>query len=159
MAGFTKAYKRERPEALVKAVDFGGQTAAEIAAALVAETLGDPGCVEVGYQDGLRYTVTLEEQSAADGRPGMVLDKDSVFLVTGAAGGITSAIVTDLAAASGGTFYLLDLVPVPDAGDPAYRTVPQGPRGPEAAADRDDEGGRREGHAGQGGPPDPGGRT
>jgi NAD(P)-dependent dehydrogenase (short-subunit alcohol dehydrogenase family) len=39
-------------------------------------------------------------------------------VVTGAAGGITSAIVADLAAASGGTFHLLDLVAPPAADDP-----------------------------------------
>ena len=39
----------------------------------------------------------------------MVLDKNSVFVITGAAGSIVSAITADLAAASGGTFYLLDL--------------------------------------------------
>jgi NAD(P)-dependent dehydrogenase (short-subunit alcohol dehydrogenase family) len=48
----------------------------------------------------------------------MALNRDSVFLVTGAAGSIVSAITADLAAASGGTFYLLDLVPPPDAGNP-----------------------------------------
>ncbi|HMC62489.1 MAG TPA: SDR family NAD(P)-dependent oxidoreductase, partial [Candidatus Solibacter sp.] len=40
-----------------------------------------------------------------------------VFLITGAAGSIVSAITADLAAASGGTFHLLDLVPEPDAGN------------------------------------------
>ncbi|MBI3941379.1 MAG: SDR family NAD(P)-dependent oxidoreductase [Chloroflexi bacterium] len=114
VTGFTKAYKRERPETHVKAVDFeapaGSREAAEW---LIAETLRDPGIVEVGYQDGLRYGITLEEMSASDGRPGIVLNKQSAFLVTGAAGGITSAIVADLAAASGGVFYLLDLVPAP----------------------------------------------
>ena len=39
--------------------------------------------------------------------------KSTVFVVTGAAGGITSAIVTDLAVASKGIFYLLDLVRCP----------------------------------------------
>ena len=48
----------------------------------------------------------------------MTLDKDTVFLVTGAAGSIVSAITADLAAASGGTFYLLDLVPEPDPANP-----------------------------------------
>ena len=48
----------------------------------------------------------------------MVLDKSSVFVVTGAAGSIVSAITADLAAASGGTFYLLDLVPKPDPDNP-----------------------------------------
>ena len=41
-----------------------------------------------------------------------------MFVVTGAAGSIVSAITADLAAASGGTFYLLDLVPEPDANNP-----------------------------------------
>ncbi len=46
------------------------------------------------------------------------MDEDSVFLITGAAGSIVSAITADLAAASGGTFYLLDLVPEPDPDNP-----------------------------------------
>jgi NAD(P)-dependent dehydrogenase (short-subunit alcohol dehydrogenase family) len=41
-----------------------------------------------------------------------------VFVVTGAAGSIVSAITADLAAASGGTFHLLDLTPAPDRNDP-----------------------------------------
>ena len=119
VTGFAKAYKRERMDVLVKAVDFeANRKTADPADALIAETLGDPGVVEVGYHDGLRYTVTLEEQPAADGQPGIELRKDSVFVVTGAAGGITSAIVGDLARASAGIFYLLDLAPKPEAGDP-----------------------------------------
>jgi NAD(P)-dependent dehydrogenase (short-subunit alcohol dehydrogenase family) len=118
VAGFTKSYKREQPEALAKVVDFAPSAdAAKVAEALLAETLTDPGIVEVGHHDGSRWTVTLEEQPAADGQPGLTLDKDSVFVVTGAAGGITSAIVGDLAAASGGTFFLLDLVTEPARDD------------------------------------------
>ena len=49
------------------------------------------------------------------------LTKDSVVVVTGAAGGIVSAIVGDLAAASGGVFHLLDLTPAPRADDPDIR--------------------------------------
>ncbi len=127
--GFTKAYKRERGEALVKVVDFApGVPAAEVAEALLAETLADPGVVEVGHHDGLRWTITLEERPAADGQPGPGADKDTVFVVTGAAGGITSAIVADLAGASGGTFYLLDLVAEPARDDPQDRPLPPGPR-------------------------------
>src|SRR5262245_18442723 len=48
----------------------------------------------------------------------MKLDRNSVFVVTGAAGSIVSAITADLAAASGGTLYLLDLVPEPDPANP-----------------------------------------
>jgi len=119
VTGFTKAYKRERPDALVKAVDFeAARGAADIAQLLIDETLRDPGAIEIGYQGGHRWTIGLEERPVADGQPGMTLDKDSVFLVTGAAGSIVSAITADLAAASGGTFYLLDLVPEPDAANP-----------------------------------------
>jgi len=115
VAGFTKTYKRERPEAFVKVVDFEAQRpAAEVAATLIVETLRDPGAVEIGYQDGRRFSVALQEQPAADGQPGMTFTKDTVFVVTGAAGSIVSAITSDLASASGGTFYLLDLVPEPD---------------------------------------------
>ncbi|MGA9565608.1 MAG: SDR family NAD(P)-dependent oxidoreductase [Candidatus Korobacteraceae bacterium] len=116
VVGFTKAYKRERADALVKAVDFeAGRNSSEIAELLIGETANDPGGVEIGYKNGLRWSVGLQEQSADDGQPGLTLDQDSVFVVTGAAGSIVSAITADLATASGGTFYLLDLVPEPDA--------------------------------------------
>jgi NAD(P)-dependent dehydrogenase (short-subunit alcohol dehydrogenase family) len=82
--------------------------------------------VEVGYFKDQRFTVTLEEIPAKDGNPGMVLDKKTVFVVTGAAGGITSAITTDLAANSGGIFYLLDLVPAPARDDPHIALFRQG---------------------------------
>ncbi|MBW7958150.1 MAG: SDR family NAD(P)-dependent oxidoreductase, partial [Candidatus Promineofilum sp.] len=127
VSGFTKAYKRERPDALVKVVDFeSGRKTATPADALIAETLTDPGIVEVGYYEDNRYTVTLVEEPAADGQPDLKLNSDSVFLVTGAAGGITSAIIGDLAANSGGTFYLLDLVPEPAADDPQITLFRQG---------------------------------
>jgi NAD(P)-dependent dehydrogenase (short-subunit alcohol dehydrogenase family) len=123
VAGFTKTYKRERPDAFVKTVDFEAErNASEVAEILVAETLRDPGAIEIGYQGGLRWGVSLEEQTAVDGQPGLVLNKDTVFVVTGAAGSIVSAITADLAA-SGGTFYLLDLVPEPDPGNADLRRL------------------------------------
>jgi NAD(P)-dependent dehydrogenase (short-subunit alcohol dehydrogenase family) len=119
VTGFTKTYKRERPTSTVKAVDFPAtRKKAELADALIAETLFDPGVVEVGHARDMRWTVALEEQPAEDGRPGMELGPDTVFVITGAAGSITSAITADLARASGGTFYLLDLTPEPDPADP-----------------------------------------
>ena len=119
VAGFTKALARERGDALVKVVDFAVDAGLEeTAEALVIEALHDPGAVEVGHHDSLRWALTLEEQPAADGGPGLSLGAESVYVVTGAAGGITSAIVADLASATGGTFYLLDLVSAPDPQDP-----------------------------------------
>src|SRR5579859_4286722 len=119
VVGFTKTYKRERPDTSVKVVDFEADCkVSDIAASLIEETLRDPGAVEIGYKNGLRWTIGLEEHPAADGQPGLVLDSKTIFLVTGAAGSIVSAITADLAAASGGIFYLLDLVPEPDAANP-----------------------------------------
>ena len=119
VVGMTKTYKRERPNVLVKAVDFDlGYDARELSDLLIAETLRDPGAVEVGHRDGERWTISLQEQSAIDGQPGMTLNEQSVFVITGAAGSIVSAITADLASASGGTFYLLDLAPKPDPDNP-----------------------------------------
>ncbi|HYN44129.1 MAG TPA: SDR family oxidoreductase, partial [Thermoanaerobaculia bacterium] len=119
VTGFTKAFKREKGEATVKAVDFGTDAAPSVVAdLLIEEALRDPGCIEVGYAEGLRTSVGMRELPIEDGTPGMTLGKESVFVVTGAAGSIVSAITTDLAAASGGTFHLLDLLPEPDPRDP-----------------------------------------
>jgi acyl transferase domain-containing protein/acyl carrier protein len=119
VTGFAKTYKRERPNCLVKAVDLATTAGAgAIAAALIEETERDPGAVEVGRQNDLRWTIGLQEQAVEDGRAGLALGPSSVFVVTGAAGSIVSAIIADLARASGGTFHLLDLAPVPDAADP-----------------------------------------
>ena len=99
---------------------------AEPAEALIAETLADPGVVEVGYHDGLRYTVTLDERPAADGQPGMAAGsrtRSSWSPARPAASPARSS--ADLAAASGGTFYLLDLVPAPQPRRSADRALPQ----------------------------------
>jgi acyl transferase domain-containing protein/NAD(P)-dependent dehydrogenase (short-subunit alcohol dehydrogenase family)/acyl carrier protein len=123
VTGFVKAFKREKSEALAKAVDFeDSRKAAAIADLLLDETLRDPGAVEVGYKDSQRWTISLEERSPADGKQGIQLNKDTVFVVTGAAGSIVSAITADLATASGGIFHLLDLTPVPDPDNPDLRS-------------------------------------
>ncbi|MBW2734057.1 MAG: SDR family NAD(P)-dependent oxidoreductase, partial [Deltaproteobacteria bacterium] len=118
VTGFTKAYQRERPGVLVKAVDFAADAGAEaIVPLLLAEAEHDPGVVEVGHLGKERWTVALFEETLSDQPEGMKLDQESIFVVTGAAGSIVSAIVADLAKASGGIFYLLDLTEEPDAAD------------------------------------------
>jgi NAD(P)-dependent dehydrogenase (short-subunit alcohol dehydrogenase family)/acyl carrier protein len=117
VTGFTKAFARERPDATVKAVDFDtARRPAEVADALIEETLADPGAVEIGRRGGERWTVGLADRPAQG--EGVRLGPESVFVVTGAAGSIVAAIVADLAAASGGDFHLLDLAPEPDPADP-----------------------------------------
>jgi acyl transferase domain-containing protein len=126
VVGFAKSYRKERPDAsIVKAVDFADAAkAAAVADQLMEETLCDPGCVEIGRSGeqqrvGIAFVEAplpaLDDQTAV--RSGTALGKDSVFVVTGAAGSIVSAITADLAVASGGTFHLLDLTPAPDRND------------------------------------------
>ncbi len=118
VSGFTKALGRERDAALVKVVDVESDADREaVAGALIDETLYDPGAMEIGRQGSRRYSVTLLEHGAAAPGGGLALGNDTVFIVTGAAGSIVSAITKDLAAASGGTFHLLDLAPEPDRND------------------------------------------
>jgi 3-oxoacyl-(acyl-carrier-protein) synthase/NAD(P)-dependent dehydrogenase (short-subunit alcohol dehydrogenase family)/acyl carrier protein len=119
VSGFVKAYKRERPDVLCKVIDFAqSRKTAALADRIIDETLRDPGAVEIGLQNGQRWAIGIEEVPC-DGSPtGVELNQDSVFLVTGAAGSIVSAIVRDLAAASAGTFHMLDLTPEPDPHDP-----------------------------------------
>ncbi len=116
VTGFTKTVRRERHDILAKAVDFEDSATPEmIAAALLDEAERDPGAVEVGYSHGLRVTVSLDLMQATptDARSPLTLDENTVFAVTGGAGAITVAIVRDLAAASRGTFYLLDARAMP----------------------------------------------
>jgi len=119
VTGFAKAYAMERPDALVKAVDFAVEANdRKIAEQLIDETLRDPGVVEVGYHNGQRFSVGLVERPANYSPPDVVLDRQTVFVVTGGAGGITASIVTDLARSSAGTFYLTDIAPAPDPDNP-----------------------------------------
>jgi NADP-dependent 3-hydroxy acid dehydrogenase YdfG len=129
VSGFTKALARERADALVKVVDVESAAGGDdLAALLVAETLHDPVTVEVGHAAGRRWGIGLAEVPA-EPDPGRVLTAADVVVVTGAAGSIVSAITADLAAASGATFHLLDLVAAPDPADPDLDRVDTDPDG------------------------------
>jgi acyl transferase domain-containing protein len=126
VTGFAKSFKREQPETLVKAVDVPADLAAgDVADLLLAETLRDPGGVEVGHAGGNRWGVGLASRPfPSPGTPqagATSLGPDSVVVVTGAAGSIVAAVTADLARASGGTFHLLDLTPEPDRADADLR--------------------------------------
>ena len=118
VCGFVKAFKRERDEVLCKVVDFpAGRKKAPLADRLMAETERDAGVVEAGWDRAGRWTVGLDIQDAPTDLSVNELTRDSVVVVTGAAGSIVSAIVADMAEASGATFHLLDLTPRPDPED------------------------------------------
>ncbi len=119
VVGVVKSFRREQPAVLAKVVDFpASRKTAALAEVLVAETLSDAGAVEIGRLDDRRFSVGTREETLPEEPTGLTFDGDSVFVVTGAAGSIVSAIVNDLALASGGTFHLLDLVAEPDRDDP-----------------------------------------
>jgi NAD(P)-dependent dehydrogenase (short-subunit alcohol dehydrogenase family)/acyl carrier protein len=114
VSGFAKAVARERAGAFVKVVDFEkGASAAFISTTLIEETLRDPGTLEVGWENGLRYGIALvEEERPAEAN--FELKPGSVFLVSGGASGIIRPIVADLVGATRGTFYLLDKAALPE---------------------------------------------
>jgi len=118
VAGLVKALAREHEGLLAKVVDFETGAAPDaIAAALLLETEVDPGAVEIGHQRGERLALALAEAGEPESAGGLELGSDSVVVVTGAAGGIVSEIVAELAR-TGGTFHLLDLAPAPAPDDP-----------------------------------------
>ena len=149
VAGFAKAYKRERAEALVKVADFApGAPAGEVAETLVSETLADPGVVEIGYHDGLRWTIGLEERPAADGGRGLEARRGD-----GLRGHRRRRRRHERHRGRLGRRERWPLRPDrPRArarpGGPADRASPPGPRGTQAVLDRGGAGEGREAHAG-----------
>ncbi|HTX89629.1 MAG TPA: SDR family oxidoreductase [Anaerolineales bacterium] len=118
VSGFAKSVARERESAFVKVVDFQLEaTPAAIAARLIDETLQDPGALEIGWENDLRYGIATVEMPLPK-EPDFKLENGSVFLISGGSGGIIRPIVEDLVRATHGTFYLLDRVPLPAADDP-----------------------------------------
>ena len=118
MSGFTKALARERENVLVKVVDFAAsRKKAPLADVLIDETLRDPGAVEVGHADDLRWSVALVEQDV-EPDPGRALTSDSVFVVTAALGASSPRSRLTWPGPRVGLLHLLDLVPEPDASDP-----------------------------------------
>ena len=119
MTGFAKAYRKEKPGVLVKAVDFAAQPQDRRARRSAAR--GDVARPWL-RRGGVR------RRSALGRRPGRAAVRQRRWTASrserrpcswspGAAGSIVSAITADLAAASGGTFHLLDLTPTPDPSD------------------------------------------
>jgi len=107
VSGFLKALRRERPEQLIKVIDFETKADVEfIAAQLISETLHDPVSVEIGREGNLRYGIVIRQDQTVSTEKGN-LKEGSVFVVSGGSGGIAGAIVRDLAKATRGTFYLL----------------------------------------------------
>ncbi len=126
ISGFLKALRRERPESLVKAVDFVAKaSSANIASSLVAETISDPDTGEIGYQGDLRFGIILQPGQEMDKAPVISLE-GSVFVVSGGAGGITAAVVKDLARQTRGSFHLLGRTRLTNRDEPNLAEIKAG---------------------------------
>jgi len=96
--GLFNCLRQEYPQALMRAVDFDGQSDADIAALLAQELAADCREPEVGYVDTVRHggTTTSQPLTASPFPASVVPGGDWVVLVTGGARGITAEIVEEL---------------------------------------------------------------
>lgn len=130
VAAFVQAYKQKHSGKLAKVIDFAPEAESGfIAGALLAETIGDAGATAVGHWRGQRFTPSFAAQPAASLKPGISLNRQTVFLVAGIAASFVQTILTqlaaahdeaasenvvDLAMAGSGQFYLWDALPEDD---------------------------------------------
>ncbi len=117
LIGFTKSLAWERPTALIKTVDFPKNARPVwMAERLIGECLADPSAVEIAWQDGQRFNISLIEAPADN--PTLDLGTEPVFLISGGTAGIALPIVRDLASRVRGRFYLVGSRPLPVENDP-----------------------------------------
>jgi NAD(P)-dependent dehydrogenase (short-subunit alcohol dehydrogenase family)/acyl carrier protein len=133
VSGFCKALAFERPDSLIKIVDFHPKEEdVYIATQLFAEARHDPAAIEVGYDQGQRFGISIEERLMAEQAD--QLPQNSVFLFTGGTGGITRPIVQDLAKNTTGKFYLTGRTNLPSPEDPLMKILETfGPEGVQKA--------------------------
>lgn len=105
--GFVKSLAREWPEVGCRTVDFEAEAPLEHALDLiVAELLTEDDSLEVGYRNGERLTLSVEEAPIDAPATGARLDRDSVVLVTGGGGGINAETAIELAKHSPARFII-----------------------------------------------------
>jgi NAD(P)-dependent dehydrogenase (short-subunit alcohol dehydrogenase family) len=125
ISGFLKALRRERPGSMIKTIDFGiKSTPAAVTRALIAETLQDPENGEIGYIGELRFGITLQPAEESPVSSASSLEKN-VFVISGGSGGITTAVVDDLAQKTRGRFYLLGRTALISKDSPELKNLKQ----------------------------------
>jgi acyl transferase domain-containing protein/acyl carrier protein len=160
VVGCTKSYKRERQNILVKAVDLEpGRKTAEPADLLIAETLFDPGVVEVGYPRRFALHGHLRGASGSRWRPRNAPRQRYCFRCHRR--GWRHHIRDHCRSRSGVGRYLLPARPDAEAGPgrSQHCAVPPGQRGAQAQVDRRLPRGWRATDAGHDRSQDPGNRA
>jgi len=118
ISGFCKSLAREDDSLLVKVVDFeSGADPAWMAEKAISEVTSDPAVVEVGWHGAQRWTIAALPEDRLEDQD-LELGADSVFLISGGAGGISVPIARDMAVRTRGTFILLGRTDLPDEDDP-----------------------------------------
>lgn len=114
VCGFTKALAREWQDVSCRAVDFEADAPPErIAEALLQELGTEDGRNEIGHRNGRRLTLDCVRSSLESGPSKIVLDSESVVLITGGARGITAEIARELANRFQPRLILLGRSPLP----------------------------------------------
>jgi len=107
--GLTKTLKLEWPNVHCRSIDIASSTKAEEATNAILAELYDvnSSLVEVGYNANGRVTLQTQEVDSYSLTAGNSISKDSVFLVSGGAKGVTTKCVEKLAARYQCKFILL----------------------------------------------------
>jgi acyl transferase domain-containing protein/NAD(P)H-dependent flavin oxidoreductase YrpB (nitropropane dioxygenase family)/NAD(P)-dependent dehydrogenase (short-subunit alcohol dehydrogenase family) len=118
LAGFLKALAHEWPSVRVKAVDCPHAPPEAVADWLLAELMLADGLVEVGYRDGHRIVLEPVPAPLEVGRHDLLLDGNSVVLVTGGARGITARAALALAETARPTLLVVGRTSPPEGPEP-----------------------------------------
>ncbi len=118
-AGLAKTLHQELPNLNTKVVDVDPADAADLPDVLLRE-LYRWGSYEVGYADGVRYTLAPRREDGA--APTVELGEADVVLVSGGGRGIGYAAATNLAAAHGCRVVVTGRHPLPGPAD-AWRAL------------------------------------
>jgi acyl transferase domain-containing protein/NAD(P)H-dependent flavin oxidoreductase YrpB (nitropropane dioxygenase family) len=115
VSGLLKAIAKEWPLAKVQRVDLAlGEDLGIQVSSLLSELEDTDGPVEVGYRAGRRLGVRFVARELDNGLV-YSFGRDSVFLLTGGARGITARVSRSLAERYGGTVVLAGRSPVPES--------------------------------------------
>ncbi len=116
ISGLTKSLGKEMTGVRVKVCDFSGKTTVpSMADAILQEILYGGNRTEICFPKGIRSTIQIVPSPISSGKnANLILNQESVFLISGGAQGITAAIAKDLAREFHPRMVLLGLVSIPD---------------------------------------------